>query len=80
MAFWKVAGFSQPSPIEVGMPAAKRCLICSGTCLPGRQHSAVPCSFLQQILDKEEYTLEELLDEDNMSQECKSLNGRLIAL
>ncbi|KAF8069431.1 DHC1 [Scenedesmus sp. PABB004] len=47
MAFWKVAGFSQPSPIE-------------------------------SILDKEEYTLEELLDEDDIIQECKSLNGRLI--
>jgi serine/threonine-protein phosphatase 6 regulatory subunit 3 len=37
-----------------------------------------PCP--QQILDKEEYTLEELLDEDDIIQECKSLNGRLIAL
>jgi hypothetical protein len=34
----------------------------------------------QQILDKEEFTLEELLDEDDIIQECKSLNGRLIAL
>ncbi|KAI8465398.1 MAG: hypothetical protein J3K34DRAFT_525395 [Monoraphidium minutum] len=48
MAFWRVAGFAQPSPIE-------------------------------QILDKEDYTLEELLDEDDIVQECKSLNGRLIA-
>jgi len=47
--FWKVAGFSQPSPIE-------------------------------QILDKQEFTLEELLDEEDMIQECKSLNGRLVAL
>jgi hypothetical protein len=38
------------------------------------------CCFLQQILDKEEYTLEELLDEDDIIQECKSLNGRLITL
>jgi serine/threonine-protein phosphatase 6 regulatory subunit 3 len=30
------------------------------------------------ILDKEEYTLEELLDEDELVQECKSLNPRLI--
>lgn len=35
---------------------------------------------LQQILDKEEFTLEELLDEDDIIQECKSLNGRLITL
>uniref|UniRef100_A0A7S0WRG6 Uncharacterized protein n=1 Tax=Chlamydomonas leiostraca TaxID=1034604 RepID=A0A7S0WRG6_9CHLO len=46
--FWKVAGFSAPSPIE-------------------------------QLLDKEEFTLEELLDEDDLIQECKSLNGRLVA-
>ena len=38
------------------------------------------CAFAQQILDKENYTLEELLDEDDIIQECKSLNGRLIAL
>jgi serine/threonine-protein phosphatase 6 regulatory subunit 3 len=49
MAFWRVAGFAQPSPIE-------------------------------QILDKESYTLDELLDEDDLIQECKSLNGRLISL
>jgi serine/threonine-protein phosphatase 6 regulatory subunit 3 len=47
--FWKVTGFSTPSPID-------------------------------QILDKDEYTLEELLDEDDLIQECKSLNGRLVAL
>eukprot|EP00889_Picochlorum_renovo_P003303 jgi/Picre1/30333/NNA_005697.t1 len=29
------------------------------------------------ILDKEEYTLEELLDEEEVVQECKSLNPRL---
>lgn len=29
------------------------------------------------ILDKEEFTLEELLDEDEIVQECKSLNSRL---
>jgi serine/threonine-protein phosphatase 6 regulatory subunit 3 len=33
---------------------------------------------LQQILDKETFTLEELLDEDDLIQECKSLNGRLV--
>lgn len=30
------------------------------------------------ILDKENYTLEELLDEDEIIQECKALNNRLI--
>jgi serine/threonine-protein phosphatase 6 regulatory subunit 3 len=35
---------------------------------------------VQAILDKEEFTLEELLEEDDLVQECKSLNGRLVAL
>jgi len=31
-------------------------------------------------LDKETFMLEELLDEDEIIQECKALNGRLINL
>jgi len=46
--FWRVAEYSQPSPIEA-------------------------------ILDKEDFTLEELLDEDDLIQEVKSLNNRLLA-
>lgn len=46
--FWRVAGYSQTSPIEA-------------------------------ILDKDSFTLEELLDEDDLIQECKSLNDRLVA-
>ncbi|PKA53568.1 hypothetical protein AXF42_Ash009064 [Apostasia shenzhenica] len=33
---------------------------------------------VETILDKENYTLEELLDEDEIIQECKGLNNRLI--
>ncbi|KAI4368771.1 hypothetical protein MLD38_017286 [Melastoma candidum] len=33
---------------------------------------------LEAILDKENFTLEELLDEDEIIQECKALNSRLI--
>ncbi|XP_043688957.1 serine/threonine-protein phosphatase 6 regulatory subunit 2-like [Telopea speciosissima] len=33
---------------------------------------------VETILDKENFTIEELLDEDEIIQECKSLNGRLI--
>ncbi|CAK9133500.1 unnamed protein product [Ilex paraguariensis] len=33
---------------------------------------------VETILDKESFTLDELLDEDEIIQECKSLNGRLI--
>jgi serine/threonine-protein phosphatase 6 regulatory subunit 3 len=32
------------------------------------------------VLDKESFTLEELLEEDDLIQECKSLNSRLIDL
>ncbi|KAK6150137.1 hypothetical protein DH2020_017662 [Rehmannia glutinosa] len=38
----------------------------------------VTCSMVEAILDKENFTLEELLDEDEIIQECKALNGRLI--
>lgn len=39
------------------------------------------CSFqVETILDKENFTLEGLLDEDEIVQECKALNGRLINL
>lgn len=32
------------------------------------------------ILDKDKYSLEELLDEDEIIQECKAINSRLINL
>ncbi|KAL0698649.1 hypothetical protein Bca4012_054771 [Brassica carinata] len=35
-------------------------------------------SAVETILDKDGFTLEELLDEDEIIQECKSLNGRLL--
>lgn len=34
----------------------------------------------QGILDKDDFTLEELLDEDDLIQEVKSLNNRLLDL
>lgn len=45
--FWKVAGYSQPSPLEA-------------------------------ILDMDGFSLEDVLDESDLIQECKSLNGRLV--
>lgn len=33
---------------------------------------------VETILDRDDFTLDELLDEDEIIQECKSLNGRLI--
>lgn len=80
MAFWKVAGFTQPSPIEV-INSAQVMEACDADQYLSVQHLMPVCVLpLQQILDKEEFTLEELLDEDDIIQECKSLNGRLITL
>lgn len=35
---------------------------------------------VESVLDKENFTLEELLDEEEIIQECKALNSRLINL
>ncbi|PSR86592.1 Serine/threonine-protein phosphatase 6 regulatory subunit like [Actinidia chinensis var. chinensis] len=35
-------------------------------------------SLVEQVLDKENFTLEKLLDEEEIIQECKALNSRLI--
>lgn len=35
---------------------------------------------MESLLDRDGFTLEELLDEDELIQECKSLNTRLINL
>ena len=35
---------------------------------------------LQAILDKESFKLEDLLNEDDIVQECKALNPRLVTL
>lgn len=35
---------------------------------------------VEAILDRENFTLEELLDEEEVIQECKALNSRLINL
>ncbi len=38
------------------------------------------CIQVESVLDKDGYTLEELLDEEEIIQECKALNSRLINL
>ncbi|XP_043811530.1 4-coumarate--CoA ligase-like 9 [Manihot esculenta] len=43
-----------------------------------KQNSLSLLSDVETILDKDNFTLEELLDEDEIIQECKALNGRLI--
>lgn len=34
---------------------------------------------VETVLDKESFTLEDLLDEDDLIQEVKSMNGRLVS-
>ncbi|KAF2310781.1 hypothetical protein GH714_017126 [Hevea brasiliensis] len=46
--------------------------MCASVLWIAKQHA------VETILDKENFTLEELLDEDEIIQECKALNGRLI--
>ncbi|GAV67258.1 SAPS domain-containing protein [Cephalotus follicularis] len=43
-----------------------------------RMAGLTTASPVEAILDKDSFTLEELLDEDEIIQECKALNGRLI--
>lgn len=38
------------------------------------------CMQVESVLDKDNFTLEELLDEEEIIQECKALNSRLINL
>ncbi|XP_065865021.1 uncharacterized protein [Euphorbia lathyris] len=40
--------------------------------------TALSASPVESVLDKENFTLEELLDEEEIIQECKALNSRLI--
>jgi len=86
MSYWKVASFAQPSPIEVRAAPLSPVPPCLALLSPLTRASCLrpPPSTIdpppQQILSKESFTLEELLDEDDIIQECKSLNERLLRL
>jgi hypothetical protein len=45
-----------------------------------RSPGIVQASPVDGILDRESFTLDDLLDEDDLIQECKSLNSRLVDL
>ncbi|KAG2598864.1 hypothetical protein PVAP13_5KG402400 [Panicum virgatum] len=62
--FWRMTGLSAASPVS------------SSSSLPAA--SLRLAAWVDTILDKENFTLEELLDEDEIIQECKALNSRLI--
>lgn len=87
--FWRSVGLSHASPIEarsrrnVSAEAVGGALVATASVPSSELTNSSPCSSgsqLQELLDKNEVTLEELLDDDSIIQECKSLNARLIHL
>ncbi|WVY94500.1 hypothetical protein V8G54_033588 [Vigna mungo] len=73
--FWRMAGLSTASPLvphqvwDTGVLSAFKNLgsdICRSI------------TRVETILDRDNFTLDELLDEDEIIQECKALNSRLI--
>ncbi|KAG8385216.1 hypothetical protein BUALT_Bualt03G0019100 [Buddleja alternifolia] len=70
------------SIIEVEFVCCLSCwpMCCGQVCCIGflPQVVVIGKAKVETILDKENFTLEELLDEDDIIQECKALNGRLI--
>lgn len=85
------AGWRRPSVLLGGGAAGERrpppaCrskrllpLPCAHPACPAPPRPTCAASPVDSILDKEAYSLEELLDEDELIQECKSLNARLTA-
>lgn len=56
------------------------CLILRDLHAPTPLSCCFCCMQVESVLDKDGYTLEELLDEEEIIQECKALNSRLINL
>lgn len=74
---WGPGGAAVRAPAApAGGPACRRSPPCLAASPSASRRAASP---VDSILDKESYTLEELLDEDELIQECKSLNARLTA-
>ncbi|GFZ17903.1 SIT4 phosphatase-associated family protein [Actinidia rufa] len=67
--FWKLPVLSAPSPVSFF--AAQN----HTSCFALRNSNGLE---VEAVLDKENFTLEELLDEEEIIQECKALNSRLI--
>ena len=45
-----------------------------------RMAGLAQASPVENVLDREDFTLQDLMEEEDLIQECKSLNGRLVAL
>ena len=85
--FWRTAGLVQSSPVEVRHALTRPTPNNSSWCAAFRLPPLTDVFFFargglvsQLVLDRESFTLEELLEEDDVIQECKSLNNRLINL
>jgi len=91
--FWRSPGLVQASPVEVRPRTVTVSRRPTRARVPSWPHHAISLSpralttlslpslpAQQLVLDKESFTLEELLEEDDVIQECKSLNSRLIDL
>ncbi|KAF2610655.1 hypothetical protein F2Q70_00012172 [Brassica cretica] len=67
--FWKLTALSAASPERQHTLLIHPSIFCLGL-----------TKQVESILDKEDFTLEELLDEEDIIQECRALNSRLINL
>ena len=75
---WRCAPVRSPFPDVPRARASHRALPSWPRALTTLSLPTFPAQ--QLVLDKESFTLEELLEEDDVIQECKSLNSRLIDL
>ncbi|KAF8397694.1 hypothetical protein HHK36_016616 [Tetracentron sinense] len=83
--FWKLTALSSSSPwkgkvtLDFGLGFSPRIELSLPEVVLGTRWNRLPI-LVESILDKENFTLDELLDEEEIIQECKALNGRLINL
>ena len=75
--FWRSVGVAQTSAVE-----ARRCVAMRRPPDAGRPDSRLACARArpQTLLERGDCTLEALLQEDELIQELKSLNSRVINL
>ncbi|CAJ1955951.1 unnamed protein product [Sphenostylis stenocarpa] len=70
--FWKLASLSASSPVMEFYDSMPYLMAESF------KRTTEVAIKVEAILDRDNFTLEELLDEEEVIQECKALNSRLI--
>ncbi|KAL6508799.1 hypothetical protein OROHE_021358 [Orobanche hederae] len=84
--FWKLTALSSSSPSMIVATGKGREVLNYGDCSLGMIFNIFDLynldwlNLVEAVLDKDNFTLEELLDEEEIIQECKALNSRLINL